>query len=120
MVRVSLACNDPRNGEHQGYIEALQIADVIQLEGARVRCFTMGGRLIVAGLTLPIHGYGVWAGNWCWDEVRLSTLDAWRLLEALRRERWSCGEAESVLYDAWDAGRALEGPLRAALVGLDA
>ena len=29
MVRVSLACNDSRSGEHQGFIEAVQIADVI-------------------------------------------------------------------------------------------
>lgn len=118
MVRVSLACNDHRNGEHQGYIEAVQIVDVIQLEGARLRCFRMDGRLIVAGLTLPLHGYWTWVGNWCWDEARLTELDAWRLLEALRRERWHCTEAEAGLYAAWDGGRPLEGPLRVALDGL--
>ena len=80
----------------------------------------MDRRLVVAGLTLPLHGYRTWFGNWCWDAAWLTDLDTWRLLEALRRERWSCDEAESGLYHAWDDGRALEGPLRAALDELGA
>jgi hypothetical protein len=115
MVRVSLACNDHRNGEHRGFVEAVQIADVIQLEGARVHCYNEFGHLAIAGLTLPLHGYTAWVGNWCWDQAWLTELDAWRLLEALRRERWHCTEAQAGLYIAWDDGRPLESPLRVAL-----
>lgn len=115
LVRVDIACNDPQSGSPQGFIEAVTITDMIQLEGPQLRCFRLGGRLVIAGLTLPLHGYGTWIGNWCWDEALLTELDAWRLLEALRRERWDCTEAVSELFNAWDAGRALEGPLARAL-----
>lgn len=111
-VRIMLATNDHRNGMPTGRVDALQILDVISLEGPipGPRCLIDPAkrRVRIAGMTYPIEGYAQWVGNWCWDEVRVSDEVAVDILDRLRKtELWTCTEAESAVYGKWERGEKI-------------
>jgi hypothetical protein len=106
-ITVMLACNDYRNGNFQGFIEQVQLLDLIELEGDPLRVsFSRGPKnpllVVEPGLLIQTYDHKEWVGNWCWDAVRLSIPDTFQLLEHLRAQHWSCLEAEVSLMDAWE------------------
>ena len=79
---ISLACNDPRNGNQTGYVDAIQvrpagdIESLMQLVGGRLslRMFRSANskkprEIKIGHILLRIHSYSTWVGNWCWDEA---------------------------------------------------
>lgn len=115
LICVDLAGNNDA-GNWQGWIEAVQIGDVIQLEGGDLACSIPDARaVIIEGMSVQSHGYIPWHGNMAWDAVRVSLADAARLLEHLRRKHWTVIEGEATLFQAYDDGAPLEAALRKAI-----
>ena len=112
---ISLACNDPRNGNPTGYVDAIQvrpagdIESLMQLVGGRLslRMFYSANskkprEIKIGHIILRIHSYSTWVGNWCWDEASADTDQVERLLAYLQRRGWTCEQGESTLYEKWE------------------
>jgi len=112
---ISLACNDPRNGNPTGYVDAIQvrpdgdIESIMQLVGGRLslRMFHSANskkprEIKIGHIILRIHSYSTWVGNWCWDEASADTDQVERLLAYLQRRGWTCEQGESTLYEKWE------------------
>ena len=104
MYRISLACNDT-SGNFAGRVEAIQVDDLLQLEGDPLR-LALGVRTIIEGLDVRAHGYIQWLGNIMWDAIRLDEHDTARLLEHLRRKHWTVIEGDAALFHAYEDGMA--------------
>ena len=137
-VVVMLACNDPDNGVHTGYCDAVELLPrwrdgdpLLKLDGVPWRCqcqaITAKERVWCAGtgyegllrfgrLRVPYLDAQSWVGNWCWDAVVLHVEHAAILVATLcASPRWGIEEGASVLYDAWQAGLKTAGEWEALL-----
>lgn len=105
MIKLHFACNDD-NGNHTGIVEAVEIEDVIYLEGEAVS-LTLGQHNIIniAGLSFDISGYSRYIGNICWDCATLETAYAATIINYLRTLGWFCTEAESKIFDKFSSGQ---------------
>ncbi len=128
-VVVDLAVNDPANGQFAGECDMLTIGGVITLEGdptwVRLCNFEHGGaheinRLFMCGCSLQVFSYRQWVGNWCWDAVEIQVKSAAGFMQLLRESsHWTCTEAESDLFEAYQSGQPLFPALKRALSGLE-
>lgn len=87
-IRVSLACNDHRNGNFDGRFGSAQLADLrgydATLEGPDIRVSVAGqDRLRIGRRVFEARGRRYGVGNWCWDEWQMSRAEALRLLRYL-------------------------------------
>lgn len=103
-IHFHVATNDD-NGNHTGLVTVVEVSDVIYLEGEPVTCRPDVKTFKIAGLSVPLHGYGRWVGNMCWDCALLESADIATIINWLRTLGWSCTEAESSLFDKFHNGR---------------
>lgn len=107
LIAVDLACNDDR-GTFASGVEAVQIADLCQLEGDPIDCTDPARSTVtIDGLALQSHGYIPWHGNMAWDAIRVSVADAARLIAHLRARHWTITEGDARLFAAYDAGQPI-------------
>ena len=112
-LTLALCCNDPDNGNFEGYAESIEIHDV-ELEGPRVTCNHLPGKppkgshkfegedgLRVGRCVIPCLDYKTWYGNWCWDAARVRAVHALRVLNYLVEKRgWHCVQAGTEIFEA--------------------
>ncbi len=106
LVRVDVACNDPRNGVFTGRAEQIQIgSDLIDLEAKRhpAPAFAeVDGTIRLAGMAWPICGWDGWVGNWCWNGYWLKIDDAVRFLTWLhQRDLYTLSTGETRIFNRW-------------------
>lgn len=107
LISVDLACNDDRGNFASG-VEAVQIADVLQLEGDPIDCTDPSRHTVMIDrLALESHGYIPWHGNMAWDAIRVSLTDACRLIAHLRNRHWTIVEGNARLFAAYDDGQPI-------------
>lgn len=107
LIGIDLACNDDR-GNFAGGVEAVQIGDLAQLEGDPIDCTDpTRSTVTIDGLAIESHGYIPWHGNMAWDAIRVSLVDAARLMTHLRARHWTIIEADSRLFAAYDHGEPI-------------
>jgi hypothetical protein len=107
LIAVDLACNDDR-GQFASGVEAVQIGDVLSLEGDPIDCTDpTRSTVTIDGLALESHGYIPWHGNMAWDAIRVSLDDACRLIAHLRARHWTVLEGDARLFAAYDDGRPI-------------
>lgn len=113
-IKVSLCCNDHRNGNYLGYAESLEIED-ITLVGGRVKVGILEQRvtganaaagdktLIVGRCRIPCLSYTGWYGNWCWDMARVRSVYALELLNYLAGlKHWHCEDGPQIVVRKFD------------------
>ena len=119
MIDVMLNVNDHRNGIAMGWIEAVHIDDLIQLDGPgcwddedeeKAQAGDLDGlvkfeanrtTVTIGGATFRYRRYFEWMGNWCWDMAQMDAPTVLELLNHLKRLGWDCNEAESSLFARW-------------------
>lgn len=102
MYRLAMACNDHRNGNYKGVVDAINITDEsgdgLHLVGERplscgIEKSTNSGTyrfLHIGHLRLRIHSYARWVGNWCWDEASMDDAELAKAVNYLRKRGWCC------------------------------
>jgi len=100
---LNLCCNDYRDGSPLGKSETIEIchSDVtVEFEGrpmvTRVR---KDGRLQLGRFVVPIRGYRMWFGNWCWDAAQVDFLQGLRAATILLQAGWRITEGPEEIYD---------------------
>jgi hypothetical protein len=109
-LTVNFCCNDPDNGRATGRVDTIDADGLIRLTGPDLtyRVNVSGpGTLRVGRRLFAHHGYREWVGNWCWDAARLTADELARLVNYLRERGWGCEEAETTLFERWEAGEAI-------------
>lgn len=108
-VTIMIACNNPRNGTFQGYVEdvCLELPDgeSVELNGSysRVRFLHENPpRMAISGVKFVPISHQEWVGNWCWDAVTVNSEDARRILNALKRRRWKVDCAPEAFHARWE------------------
>jgi hypothetical protein len=115
-VRVNFACNDPDNGDCLGRFNHMDVdAGDLHMEfegyydeedGCPVE-FSFAtrsgmGRVKVGSLEVQAFAFRGWYGNWCWDGVSVSWVDALALINQLGPD-WRMTEGPCLLFDAFEA-----------------
>jgi hypothetical protein len=121
MTHIHLACNNYRNGFHQGFVESISIDSdgidpMLMLVGNRLSCGVAGGllgseksrecRFLRLGhlRNLRILSYTTWVGNWCWDSAQLSPEDTAKVVNYLKRRNWENEGGWVEMGEKWDSG----------------
>lgn len=119
MYRLAMACNDYRNGNYKGVVDAINIADEsgdgLHLVGDRpLSCSVtksansgMPRFLCIGHLRLRIHSYSTWVGNWCWDEASMDNEELAKAVNYLRKRGWQCEGGYVELTDKYEGNEAL-------------
>jgi hypothetical protein len=138
MPLVMFACNDHRNGEFKGTFTncvvylGKDIDDALELESEFVdrglkMAYEMGdggenGKFFRVRLgkdtRFEASRYVQWHGTWVWDSVRMSWPETARLLNFLRKKKFSCHCGPTKLFDRFndrDGADFTEAELRAVL-----
>lgn len=105
-IPMILATND-NNGQPTGFVDSLEVPDLITIEGVSVPCELIDDHHLKLGIiTLPIYGYTTWVGNICWDCCYINSRDLHLIIHNLRDEYgWSCVEAERSVYQTFKSGQ---------------
>lgn len=109
---VSLACNDPDNGNFCGRLVMVEYNEMELTHdhwgrGCSVS-FPDERTVKVSRRRFHIQGRKNWYGNWCWDAVHMTTKEARRLIRYLRAMgHWHCESGPSRLYE-WFNTRPLD------------
>lgn len=125
--RLSLACNNPRNGSFLGnavsfefeFFSGAKLIAGCEIDskycdiGLRVSfaCDLQSNRdvrgkdVIVLGTNhaIPFRSYQTWVGNWCWDSMLIAPDDAVRLLRKMRRSGFHLDASCQQLSDWWES-----------------
>jgi hypothetical protein len=118
VTHIHLACNNHRNGFHQGHVESISIYGddgidpLLMLTGGRLSCGVARSekshkaRFLRLGhlRNLRILSYTTWVGNWCWDAAQLSPEDTARLVNHLKRRGWENEGGWIEMGEKWDSG----------------
>ena len=70
-------CTNDLNGQFTDKLDAIDFGQLLHLESsfmpdANVTCRRVGrDRIRIGRRIFPIQDYVVWAGNWCWDAVKV-------------------------------------------------
>lgn len=126
LVSISMACNDPDNGDFAGRVaqislehEALQLTakawGITSLRGCpKLREDTALGKraFYLAGKPWQFERSKAWVGNWCWDAYALAAPVATEFLIWLhRRALFQCEGGWVELCEAWDKPAPLALPV---------
>ena len=105
-VNLMLAENDYRNGEQQGFVDAISVDDLnVQIEGFALLT-RKDGKLYFDGLLgIPYRTCSMWVGNWCWNQYTIEIKYLMRLLNWLRAKEWNLTEGIDKLYNRWYSGK---------------
>jgi len=115
MYRLAMACNDYRNGNHTGKVDAINITDEsgdgLHLVGDRplscgVTKSTNSGMprfLHIGHLRLRIHSYSIWVGSWCFDEASMDNDELAKSVNYLRKRGWRCEGGYVELADKYES-----------------
>jgi len=106
-IQLMLQCNHAEDGSHLGHVYTVQVPGIIEVEGLPLACEQDGRQLTVGTTTFPLIEYQAWVGNWCWDCAMVHSHDLAQLLMGLRGQGWQVNEAESGLFEAYEAGETL-------------
>lgn len=111
-ICVDLAVNNDA-GNFSGRLDAVAIGDVAQFDGDPLTAALAPGPHVITieGCELRYYRSITWHGNMAWNGYEMTIAEAARLLETLRRNHWTCIEADARLFDAYDRGAALEAVL---------
>jgi len=109
-IEISLCVNDER-GINIG-LQAIEFGPWLKLESASgllpvCKCACDGRQLAIDGVRWPVLDYRRYAGNVCWDAVRMSPVMADSFLAYIQREyrgQWCLTEAVPDVQRAWDNG----------------
>lgn len=103
LIDVMLCCNE-QNGTTANHVQAVEIPDHINLVGdERFRLVEGGFR--IKGKVFAFHHYQGYVGNIFWDCAWVTPEVAAALINYLKGlGDWDCEEAESKLWDKWEAG----------------
>ena len=106
-MTVMLQVNDANSGRFSGRLRQIEFGELelehilaVRSDGG-VSCVVSADRkqVTVAGRDYRVYGYSIWAGNWCWDCVRMTAADAADLLNFLvRNGGWHCNSGPSELF----------------------
>lgn len=106
---IMFACNDHRNGHHQGWFDAVSIEtgdESLEFEGPRVEMRRRtDGRVGIGRHTFSYRRWSTWVGNRCWDE--LDIVEPVQLLEYLRQRGYTCHCGPSEFFEAFNDGNDL-------------
>lgn len=113
-MKITLACNDWRNGNFRGTVDAVNIeADddiepMLALSGNEMPCgYTYddnkrSGLWIGDLRDIVLLGYARWAGNWCWDMACINDDDAVRIINYLMGFEWDCDCGYGIAYRKYE------------------
>jgi hypothetical protein len=106
MIAISIACNDPDNGNFVGRFDMLHYGNDQDLElqhdhwgrGVRVR-YLGDGKVRISRRVFEYEREKEWWGNWCWNAFWMQPREARRLLRYLRDSgHWHCEAGPCRLY----------------------
>lgn len=109
-VKIYLSCNNPDNGNPQGYVESVQInvgsiEPALVLEGNRLKCRAYP-TIYVLSLghfkKIELLNYHTWVGNWCWNMATVSAKEAVKVVNYLKRRGWHCEGGWADMCDKWE------------------
>ena len=111
LVIVSLATNDPDNGNETDRVTAVQLYDdALDLQwgewpqSSAPRWSIKNGRLKISRRKFAVKSTKDWYGNWCWTGVWMEAEEAVKLLNYLSQDdRWHCEGGYCDLCDAYAA-----------------
>lgn len=117
-ICVDLAVNNDA-GNFSGELAAVSISagspleNIVQFDGDTLTAELFPGPHVikVAGCELRYYRSIEWHGNMAWNGYEMTIADAARLLETLRRNHWTCIEADARLMDTYDRGESMEAVL---------
>lgn len=124
MTLISVACNDPDNGNFVGRFTTLHYGDDQDMEvecryyGSRAGCsirYLGDGRVRISRRIFRFKREKEWYGNWCWNALWMPRKEARRLLRYLRsKSDWTCVGGPTHLYNWFNRARLSESgePLR--------
>lgn len=123
-ISVDFACNDPDNGIYVGKFHMMQVragADDMDFDGP---CYQSDGitfKIIetpivgsisnqhlfaqVGRLKVPIYGYREWVGNWCWNSISVSWVEALKIINYIGKNKtggWHMSNGPTDLFDAFN------------------
>lgn len=105
LALVHIACNDYRNGNFCGRLEAVQYneLELVCAAGSVAISFLPQQRVRISRRVFEYVGRKAWVGNWCWDAISMPKKEAHRLIGYLREAgRWQCEGGPVRLCDWYD------------------
>lgn len=119
-MRVSFACNDPRNGVFTGRVDAIELESLyrvgsepwdasFELTHCESLAFTVDdkrGLFRIHRLWFPYLSSRSWFGNWCWDAFVIERRYARILLNVMRDDGgWTCSVGPTQFFRWFNSRR---------------
>ena len=107
MILVSIACNDPDNGNFRGRASSIHWGNNQDMElqhndwyrGVAVT-YVGDDRVRICRRVFRFKRHKDWYGNWCWNAFWMERAEAWRLLRYLRQSgKWKSEGGPCRLFD---------------------
>jgi len=112
-ISVDFACNDPDNGNFVGKFHMMQVRagdDDMEFDGPwsqseGITFSAKDGKARIGRIIVPFWSYRQWVGNWCWDSISVSWVEALRIINYVGKNKaggWHMSNGPTELFDAFN------------------